>query len=123
MAQELSGKEVFNRAEMLERLMDDEELLEEVVRGFLEDAPLRIAALKEALGEGDAALVRREAHTLKGAASNISAGALCQAASETEKAGVAEELDKAASLTAEIDEQFEILKKAVARSGLLVSAT
>ena len=113
MAQVPSGEDVFNRAELLRRLMHDEELVEEIIEEFLKDVPQRIAALREALSRGDSPLVQREAHTLKGAASNVSAVALHKLALETERAGASAELDKVASLIARIDEQFEILKKTV----------
>jgi len=122
MTQVVSADVVFNKSDMLERLMGDEDLLLEVMHEFLNDVPHHIDALKEALERGDAPVVRREAHTLKGAASNVSAGALRQAAWETEKAGAAEELDRVASLVAEIDRQFEILKNTVANSVPGVSA-
>ena len=72
---------------------------------------------------GDAPLVRREAHTLQGAAGNVSAVALRELALEAEKAGAAAELDRVASLIAKIDKHFEILKKTVAQPGSRVPAT
>ena len=118
-----SEEGVLNRAELLDRLMNDEDLVEEIIDAFLEDTPQRIATLKEALGRRDASLVRREAHTLKGAAGNVSALALRELAVEAEKAGAAAELDKVASLIAKIEEQFEILKKTVARTERRMPAT
>ena len=78
---------LFNEAELLERLMGDEDLVKTVVAAFLEDAPRQIAGLKQALAEGDLTRAQRQAHTLKGAAANLSAGRLCQAALEIEKLG------------------------------------
>jgi len=118
-----SEERVLNRAELLDRLMNDEKLVEEIIDAFLEDTPQRIAILKEALGRKDASLVRREAHTLKGAAGNVSAIALRELALEAERAGAAAEIDKVATLIAKIDEQFEILKKTVARTGPRMLAT
>lgn len=46
-------------------LGDDREALEEIVAAFLEEAPLRLAELRDGLSAGDAALVARAAHTLK----------------------------------------------------------
>ena len=108
-------EEVFNRAEMLDRMMGDENLLTEIIGSFLEEAPHRIAALKEALATQDAPLVQREAHKLKGEAAEVSAAALRDVVVQVEKAGAAEELGEAASLIAKIDEQFEVLRKTLAR--------
>jgi two-component system sensor histidine kinase/response regulator len=117
-----SDEGILNRAELLERLMNDEELVEEIIDAFLVDTPQRIATLREALSRKDTSLVWREAHTLKGAAGNVSAIALRELALEAERAGAAAELDKVASLIAKIDEQFEILKKTVARTGTRMPA-
>ncbi len=52
---------------------DGTELVREVATLFLEDAPLRLAALRSAMGRGDAVAVAREAHTLKGSAASLGA--------------------------------------------------
>ena len=65
----------LNRAELMERLGGDTELLAEVIELFLEDCPKRLAAIKAAVDERDAELIRTTAHALKGAAGTISAAA------------------------------------------------
>ena len=55
--------------------------------------------------------MRRQAHTIKGAAANLQASLLAQTASLLEEAGEAEELGKAASLIPQLDGQFERLKE------------
>ncbi len=64
------AENIFDKAGLIERLMDDEELVKEVIEGFLEDIPHRIAALKEALERGDTPVVQRQAHTIKGASAS-----------------------------------------------------
>jgi len=91
--------------------MGDEELANEILGKFLEDAPRKFTALKEALDNGDIGLVQREPHTLKGASANIGAVSLQEMAYQIEVAGEARDLVKAGSLAAQLDKQFEVLKK------------
>jgi PAS domain S-box-containing protein len=62
---------VWDRVAMLSRLMDDEELAGVIMESFLEDLPLQIEALREALESGDIAAAARQVHTIKGAAANV----------------------------------------------------
>jgi CheY-like chemotaxis protein len=102
--------EIFDRAGLFERLMEDEELVKEVVEGFLGDMPSRFAALKEAVDSGEAAHAHRHVHTIKGAAGNIGALALQKTAAAVETAAQSGDLKKTAALIPLLDEQFEILK-------------
>ena len=106
-------EDVFDRAGLLDRLMGDKELANEILGGFLEDVPRKFAALKEALDNGDAPSVQREAHTLKGASANVGAVALQEMAHHIEVAGEAGDLAKAGSLALQLDKQFEVLKELI----------
>ncbi len=106
-----SEKDVFDRAGLLDRLMGDEKLANEILGEFMEDVPRKFTALKEALDKSDAPSVQCEAHTLKGAAANVGALALQEVANQIEVAGEAGDMAKASSLTAQINKQFEVLKK------------
>jgi len=104
---------IFDPSVLLRTLDGDEELVRIIIDGFLEDIPGQIDALKEALEQGDAPVVRHQAHTIKGASANIGAEALRQTAHAVEKAGEAGNLDEAASLAPEIDAQFGLLSGAI----------
>ena len=68
------------------REFDDEELTmtREVIGLFLADTPPRLEALEAAVAGGDAAALATTAHAIKGAAGNIGAGALHEAAGRLE---------------------------------------
>ena len=87
--------ELFDRDAALERLGGDGALLTDVVRLFLTDCPVRLAAIKSAVDQRDAARIRIEAHALKGAASNLSATGLFDAAATLERVGAESRLDAA----------------------------
>ncbi|MDP8237347.1 MAG: histidine kinase N-terminal 7TM domain-containing protein [Candidatus Erginobacter occultus] len=79
------GPSVYDRAGFLARIMDDEELAREVEITFLEDIPLQLERLEAAAAAGDRETVRRQAHKIKGAAANLGAGALREAALRVEE--------------------------------------
>ncbi len=104
---------VFDHAGMMERLMDDEELVRVVLNGFLEDIPRQIAALQVYLESGDAAGIELKAHTIKGAASNVGGERLRESAAKIEQAGKAGDLADARTSLANLSEQFAALRTAV----------
>jgi PAS domain S-box-containing protein len=110
-------KDIFNAEDLLKRLMGDEELARPIVAGFLNDIPKQILALKDYLAHGDVPSVQRQAHTIKGAAANVSCNNLRDAALELEKAGKGGDLEQAAALMARIEEQFEVLRETLKRIG------
>ncbi|HEX5484084.1 MAG TPA: PAS domain S-box protein, partial [Terriglobia bacterium] len=70
---EVGEREIFDRAEALERVEGDEELLDEIVRLFLETYPGTLAQLRDAVERGDADEIQKSAHKLKGGISNFGA--------------------------------------------------
>ena len=73
----------------------DVDLLRDVIKLFLEDCPPRVAAIKAAVDLRDGALLRDTAHALKGAAANLSASALVEAAQTLERLGAENRLEPA----------------------------
>jgi two-component system sensor histidine kinase/response regulator len=68
----------------LERVEGDEELLVEMIQLFLDDAPRLMAAMQAALDQGDMPVLERSAHSMKGAAGNLSAHITVAAAAQLE---------------------------------------
>ncbi len=104
---------VFDRAGMMARLMDDEDLAGAVVRGFLEEMPNEIETLKRCLIAGDAAGARRQAHSIKGASANVGAEALRAVAVEAEKAGQAGDLTAIKARMPDLESQYALLREAM----------
>jgi two-component system, sensor histidine kinase and response regulator len=109
--------DIFNAEDLLKRLMGDEELARPIIAGFLDDIHKQIDALKAYLANGDAPSVQRQAHTIKGAAANVSCNNLRDVALEMEKAGKTGDLDRAGILMPRVEEQFEVLKGTLKRTG------
>ena len=76
----VAGPVTFDEDALRHRLSGDDELMTDVIRVFLEDLPVRLAAIKDAVTGRNADALRAAAHALKGAAGNLSAGGLFEAA-------------------------------------------
>ncbi len=107
---------IFDRTSMLERMMGDENLAMMIMKGFLEDIPKQIYTMQQFLDSGDAAGVERQAHTIKGAAANVSAEALSALAQEMEKAGKAGDLKVVNNKMGEVTAAFEQLRLEMEKS-------
>jgi two-component system sensor histidine kinase/response regulator len=77
--------EPIDRISLLERVEGDHELLGEMIRLFQEDAPGLLATMRDALQRGDMVVLERSAHSLKGAAGNLSAKPTVTAAWQLEQ--------------------------------------
>lgn len=108
-----SNAQIFDRAGMMGRLMNDAEIVGMVVEGFLEDMPQQIAALHRYQESGDIAGVQRQGHTIRGASSNVGGNILCAVAHEIEKAGKAGDLAAARARMSDLQGQFERLRQAM----------
>jgi two-component system, sensor histidine kinase and response regulator len=105
----------IDRAALMERLGGDTQLLIDVVRVFLDDCPLRLAAIKAAVDSRNPELIRTTAHALKGAAANLSAQGLFEAAAMLERLGVEGRLEPAGAawrqLSIEATSVIDMLRK------------
>lgn len=75
---------IWNVAELLERVDNDQELLRELLTIFKEDFPQSFQSLKSAARSGDLKGAPRLSHTLKGMLSSLGATRAAAAASELE---------------------------------------
>jgi signal transduction histidine kinase/CheY-like chemotaxis protein len=81
---------VLDERMLRKRIGDDADFLDELLRTFIRTMDDEVAALLTAAAHGDAAAVRARAHTIKGAASNVTAGALAHAAAALERSAGAD---------------------------------
>ena len=104
---------VFDRPALLDRLMNDAALVKDIIASFLEDMPRQLQTLRGHIERGDAAAAGRQAHTIRGAAANMSGPALSAVAGRMEKAGRAGSLEEVADLLPELEREFERLRAAM----------
>jgi two-component system, sensor histidine kinase and response regulator len=86
---------VFDENALRNRLSGDDELMSDVIRMFLEDLPVRLAKINEAVSAGNADALRNEAHALKGAAASLSALGLFEAAHVLERVAAESHMEAA----------------------------
>jgi len=100
----------------LRALADDSEphFLASLIQTYLDDAPVRVAAIEQAAARGDAKALEKAAHALKGSSRNLGAPALATLCEEIERAGAAKEIAHAAGAVARLRGELER-----AREGLL----
>lgn len=94
---------ILDRAAALERLEGDEELLQEIIDIFIEDAPRLFLALKQARVDRDQKTSERQAHSLKGASANVGAVALQGISMQAEAAARNAEWSQLESLLPEME--------------------
>jgi HPt (histidine-containing phosphotransfer) domain-containing protein len=100
----------MNFEKAIEEFEGDKEFLIEVLKGFLDNVRTQIETIHqaisngEAISNGDAEVVWKEAHSIKGGAANLTADKLSEIAFELEKAGKLGMLEEGGGI-------FERLKK------------
>ncbi len=98
---------ILDLAGGIRRLAGDRDFYEQIVNLFFSQTEVQLQAIQQALDTRNAELVKRIAHSLKGAAANLGALRVQETAQELEEFGDDENLETAGVL-------FEHLKKDLA---------
>jgi CheY-like chemotaxis protein/HPt (histidine-containing phosphotransfer) domain-containing protein len=85
-------------AQLVEEFEGDREFAGELLEKFMEVALTQPATIRSAIEDGDAEVVRTQAHSIKGGAANLFAKALSEVAKDLEYAGRDKDLVKASAL-------------------------
>lgn len=109
----MSTDVIFNLAEALTRVDEDEDLFYTLAELFVEQAPLDMAAIQAALDAGDAEALARAAHRMKGAILQFSAPTVFEGISQLESLGKAGALDRATTVCARVDQELQKLMTAL----------
>jgi light-regulated signal transduction histidine kinase (bacteriophytochrome)/DNA-binding response OmpR family regulator len=110
------GPLIFDREGVMGRLDGDHELAQIVFASFLEDTPSQIQVLRDLVKNGNAPGVARQAHAIRGAASNVGGERLRAVASEMEGAADTGDLYFVNVRMDELELQFRCLKDAMVAS-------
>ncbi len=98
-------KRLFDIDAALNRLGGDHQLLDDFIRIFEEDSPGMMSRLENGLDCGDALLVERTAHSLKGMMSNFGAQRGVELLVELERAG------RSGTVSSELLDELEQLRR------------
>lgn len=105
----LISEPIFDKADLLARLDGDEELFSEIVEVFLSEGPGQIEDVVTALQKGEASVIERSAHGLKGAAGNIGAVRLRRVAHRIEAAARRGDASAASALGDALEREYRAL--------------
>ena len=104
---------VIDRRGAMERLDNDEELWSEIRAIWVEDVPQMLCAVRDALAARNPDGLRRAAHALKGASSNVGAVRVAEQARSIEMNALDSDwnalTENVAKLGAEVDRALEVL--------------
>lgn len=79
-------QQVFDQEEFSRRLMDDQELMQQVAQNFVKDMPQQLDNLQQAIAAKDMTVIAGFAHKIKGAAANLAANQMSALAMQMELA-------------------------------------
>ncbi|MCP4152602.1 MAG: response regulator, partial [bacterium] len=101
---------VFSKTDLLKRFMGDVEFAENILTVFLSDIEKQFTAMRKEVNNQNFAQIKNHAHTIKGAASNISCLSLAAASAKVERAAADKECQLTLSLFSDMELQFKKLK-------------
>jgi PAS domain S-box-containing protein len=104
---------IFDFKGMMERLMDDKDLVKKVVAIFLAEAPRQIAIINKAIIGHDCKTIDRQAHSLKGSAGNIGLPSLRAIAATIENTAKTGDVNALALIMPEFEKQFHKAETAI----------
>lgn len=105
--------DVLDREQLMGWVEGDHDLLSDLIAAFRQTAPGYLAAIDRALDQGEAELVSRSAHTLKGSVGALAAPAAFAAAARMEAVGREGDVEGARALRGTLGLEIERLQMAL----------
>jgi len=112
----MMSKRVFDRDDLMRRIGCDEDVLEDILQGFIDDYTVHLEKLQQALFDRNNDSTYRLVHLMKGAAANMSANPLRELVSKMETLLQKGDLSQAASLLQQIRKEFDEFKAYVIKA-------
>lgn len=103
----------YNHAEALERSSGDEDLLQSLIRVFLQELPEKLGAIEKSISESNAEQLQLCSHSLKGAASCLASALVEDSAFALEKIGASGDLSEASTHWEDLRQNVEKLRSAL----------
>jgi HPt (histidine-containing phosphotransfer) domain-containing protein len=98
---------------LLEVIGGEQELLDELIASFLEEAPPLLTKMREAQDNGDGAGLRMAAHTLKSSANDFGASEFARLCQELEDLAHDVNLEQSAVLVGQIEKEYAHVQNAL----------
>jgi len=112
--------DVFNAAELLDRIGGDATTFDKLISLFRVSAPRHFEAMQGALADGNLPRVRQEAHALRGAAANMSAAGAAAIARRIEEAAVNGDAAAIGPLLEQLQLELDRVHRALSRQSITV---
>ena len=100
-------------AAYIERMGGNKDISEKIINGFIEQIPVQLGNIKEAIKSGDIETVDREAHSIKGGALNVCADDIMKVAKKLEMYAKSGNLENAVEYLENIRKEYIRLGKYV----------
>ena len=97
----------MNFEKALNEFVGDKTVLMRVLHGFSENVRGQIGIIRQAIADGDADRVRREAHSIKGGAANLTADEISRVAFEMENIGKSGEMERGISVLRRLEKELD----------------
>lgn len=114
----MSDDEIFVESEALSRVADDRELLKQIFKAFVQDFPLQIEKLRNAIHDNDMQSAQATAHTISGSTASLSAKRSSNVARAVEAHVKEGDLDRAGELTDRLERELASLITLAGERGL-----
>ncbi len=101
----------MNFDQATEEFDNDRDFLMEVLNGFLKNVETQIKTMRQAISEGNSEVIKTEAHSIAGGASNMTAYKLNKIAIELENLGRSNMLENGYEVLKKFEKEFERLKE------------
>lgn len=99
--------------ELFESVGSDRDFMDEIIEAFFQDTPQQLAVIQESLVTGDSERLRRAAHSVKSNSASFGADQLHTLCQKLEEMGRTGELDGAAALASEIEQEYQLVHEAL----------
>ncbi len=113
--------QVIDRAVAMERMCGNEDLFQSLLRMLVDDAPVKVAQITEAVAGGDLRALRAASHTLKGSSATMAADRVRDAASKIEMAAEEGDLALASTHVNELKREVKLLCEWARAQGVSVT--
>lgn len=104
---------IWNKNNALERMLNNEALLNKIATMFLSSAEQKMLSLEETLTQGNKEAIRKQSHAIKGLAADLGAERLTLKLAELEKLAQFKSDSELAPLYQDIQQEYQLLKEAL----------
>ncbi|PWF54616.1 response regulator, partial [Massilia glaciei] len=85
-------------------------LVQKVINAYVDDTPLQLSTLRQAIARLDTGILRKAAHSLKSSSANVGADSLAQMCKDMEHLGRIDSTDGASAILTDMEHEFRAVR-------------